>query len=220
LKYSAIVLSGGASKRFGEDKGLFKVFQKPLISYVVEKVKPLVNEVIIVISDQGKVEEYSRHLPSTRILTDEYAFKATISGALTGFKNAVGDYSLLLPCDTPLLSQKTLSLLLSLAQDNDAVIPRWPSGYIEPLQAVYRTREAYKASLKSVMEGKLRLRDMISRLKVLYVSTLVIEQLDRNLLTFYNVNTLKDLEKIRKLLKQQKNKIANSLYKSKLKYPP
>lgn len=211
MKYSAIVLSGGVSKRFGKDKGLFRIFQKPLISHVIERVRPLVDEEIIVISDQGKIEEYSHHFPSTRILVDEYRLKAAISGASTGFKNAIGDCSLLLPCDTPLVSQRTLSLLLRLAPSNDAVIPRWPSGYIEPLQAVYRTKEAYKASLKSIEEGEFRLMDMISRLKkVLYLSTLVIKQLDPNLITFHNINTQKDLEKIKKLLERQNNVYSQS----------
>ncbi len=213
MKYSAVILSGGTSKRFNEEKGLFKVFQKPLVCYVVERVKSLVDEVIIVVSDRHNAEEYSLYFPSTRILTDEHNFKAAISGALTGFKNAKGEYSLLLPCDTPLISQRLLTLLLDLAPGNDAVIPRWPNGYIEPLQAIYRTREAYKASLESVEEGEFRMRSMVSRLRrVLYLSTLVVEELDPDLRTFQNVNTLKDLDRIKKLLKQQNTGVDDPLF--------
>jgi len=201
LKYSAIILSGGESKRFKEDKGLFKVFQKTLITYIIETVAPCVDDMVVVTS-LDKVEEYSHSLPSTRVLADESDLKAPISGALTGFKNAVGDYSLLLPCDTPLVSQRVISLLIRLAPGNAAVVPRWPNGYIEPLQAIYRTKEAYRASLESIASKEFKLVNMISRLKdVLYLSTTVIKQLDKELLTFHNINVFNDLEKIMSLLK-------------------
>jgi molybdopterin-guanine dinucleotide biosynthesis protein A len=201
LKYSAIILSGGESKRFKEDKGLFKIFHKPLIAYVIETVTPCVDDVMVITSID-KVQEYSHALPSTRVLADESDCKAPISGAYTGFKNAIGDYSLLLPCDTPLVSQRVISLLLRLAPGNDAVVPQWPNGYIEPLQAIYRTKEAYQASLESIASEELKLGNMISRLKkVLHLSTEVIKQLDKDLLTFHNINVLNDFEKIMSLLK-------------------
>lgn len=203
MKYSAIILSGGESKRFGGDKGLFKVVQKPLVYYVVKSVTPLVDEVLIILGGKDKRSEYSHQFHSTRILLDEYDLKAPISGALTGFKNARGNYSILLPCDTPLVSQKVLSLLQSLVEGHDCVVPRWPSGYIEPLQAIYLTKTAYKAAHKSIEEEKNQFRDMISYLKkVLYLSTIVIKQLDPCLLTFNNINTLEDLESIKKYLRK------------------
>jgi molybdopterin-guanine dinucleotide biosynthesis protein A len=199
---SAIVLSGGESKRFKEDKGLFPVFHKPLIRYVIDAVKPLVDEVLIVTRSPDKVATYARHFPSLSILADEYASRGVLSGALTGFKNAVGEYSLLLPCDTPLISRRVLALFLDLAPGNDAVVPRWPNSYIEPLQAVYETQEAYNAARESIAAGEYRPRRLISRLnKVLYISTLVLTKLDPGLLTFHNVNTHHDLQRIKNRLK-------------------
>ena len=202
--YSAIILSGGESKRFGGDKGLFRVGQKPLLYYVVKSVAPLVDEVLIIIRCNDKKYEYSHQFPFSQILIDEDILKAPVSGALTGFKNAIGDYSILLPCDTPLVSQKVLSFLLSLVEGFDCVVPRWPSSYIEPLQAVYLTKTAYEAARKSIEEGKNHFRDMISHLKkVLYVSTIEIKKLDTRMLTFRNINTLEDLKSIKKYLRNR-----------------
>jgi molybdopterin-guanine dinucleotide biosynthesis protein A len=95
-----------------------------------------------------------------------------------------------------------ISLLIRLVPGNDAVVPRWPNGYIEPLQAIYRTKEAYRASLESIASEEFRLVNLISRLKeVLYLSTTVIKQLDKELLTFHNINVFNDLETIMSLLK-------------------
>ncbi len=202
MKYSAIILSGGESSRFGKDKGLFKVYQQPLISFIIKAVSAVTHEVIIVTSDPKKATEYASLFPSTRLLVDDCGSGAAIFGVLTGLKNAVGEYSFLLPSDTPLLSSRVLDLMKTLSRTYNAVIPRWPSGYIEPLQAIYRTREAYAAASTSIHNGSLTMRSMISNLhNVLYLSTLELEHYDPQLLTFYNINRSADLEKIKHLLK-------------------
>jgi molybdopterin-guanine dinucleotide biosynthesis protein A len=204
VEYSAIILSGGESSRFGEDKGLFEIDQHPLISFIINAVQPLSHEVIIVTSDPEKAAEYASLFPSTRLLVDDCGSGAAIYGVLTGLKNARGEYSFILPSDTPLLSRQVLELLKTLSLEYNAVIPRWPSGYIEPLQAIYRTRAAYHAAVTSIQSGNLTMRSMIANLKnVLYLSTLELEQYDPQLLTFYNINRLPDLRKIKHLLKHR-----------------
>jgi molybdopterin-guanine dinucleotide biosynthesis protein A len=126
---------------------------------------------------------------------------------LTGFGAARGEYSLLLPFDVPFVSRDVVLLLFELCQGKAAVIPRWPNGYIEPLHAVYRTRLALEAARSAVAEGKLQVRALIENLReIRYVSTLVIQQLDPELLTFFNVNTPADLNKAVALVKQGKCK--------------
>ena len=124
-------------------------------------------------------------------------------GAAAGFRNARGEYSLLLPCDTPFVSREVLSLLLEISPGVNAVIPRWPNGYVEPLQAVYRTRRALQAAEEAIRMGRLDMRSMISLLRrVRYVSTLVLKQLDPNLTTFFNLNTPQDLRRAEILLQR------------------
>ncbi len=204
LTHTAIILSGGESKRFKEDKGLFHVLQRPLIAYILDVIRPCVDDVMIVTS-LDMVAEYSHAFPFVRVLADQCEVKAPIAGAFTGFKNAVGDYSLLLPCDTPLVSRQVIALLQRLAPDHDAVVPRWPNGYIEPLQAIYRTAEAYRASRESLAANEFKLGNVISRLKNVYFLPIeVVQQVDADLLTFHNVNEFQDLESILRLLKKRR----------------
>jgi molybdopterin-guanine dinucleotide biosynthesis protein A len=176
LKRSAVILAGGFSKRFGREKGLTELLGKPLIDYVLAKVSGVV---------------------------DELEIQSPLIGALTGFKHAHGDYSILLPCDTPFLSSQIISTLLHMCINRHAVIPQWPNGYLEPLQAAYHTKSALTATEATVKCGELDLRSMISRLgKVKYVSTLVLRQLDPKLLTFFNVNTVEDLRKAESILNE------------------
>lgn len=205
MRNSAIILSGGASKRFGTDKGLVELLGKPLILHVRDRVAPLVDEVLIVLSSEAQLKKYRDIVKSSKLIVDEHDLHAPIIGALAGFKNALGDYSILLSCDTPLISQEIVSLLLDLASGNDAVIPRWPNRYIEPLQAAYRTKTTYNAAIEAVKNGKLRLSNMIEGLqKILYISTITLQSLDPNLNTFLNVNTQLELKKAENIINSQK----------------
>jgi molybdopterin-guanine dinucleotide biosynthesis protein A len=127
---------------------------------------------------------------------DSHESKGPLIGALTGFEVANGEYALLLPFDTPFVSKEVVSLLFELCLNRTAAIPRWPNGQIEPLHAVYHTRTALKAAETAVAEGKLNMRAMIERMRgVRFVSTLVVQQLDPDLRTFFNINTPFDLKK-------------------------
>jgi molybdopterin-guanine dinucleotide biosynthesis protein A len=197
LDKSAIILAGGFSSRFGQDKGLLQLANKPLIKHVLDAINNIVDEKIVVASSKVQAENYAKVLGSdVNVLIDVGDAQSPLVGALTGFKEACGEYALLLPCDTPLVSRDVVSLLFEVCINRNAVIPRWPNGYIEPLQAVYCTKPAYEAAKNALSEGKLNLQSMVNKLRgVRYVSTLVLQQLDPELRTFFNINTTLDLKR-------------------------
>ncbi|MEM2947233.1 MAG: molybdenum cofactor guanylyltransferase [Candidatus Bathyarchaeia archaeon] len=203
MNNSAIVLAGGASKRFGYDKGLALLAGKPLIMHVLDALTNLVEEKIVVVSSRGQAEKIVKVLKSgVKIAIDQSHLQSPLVGALTGFKETSGEYALLLPCDTPLISREILALILELCKDKSAVIPRWPNGYIEPLHAAYCVKPALEASEVALKEGKLDMRSMVERLRnIRYVSTLVFQQFDPQLKMFFNVNTPLDLKRAESMIK-------------------
>jgi molybdopterin-guanine dinucleotide biosynthesis protein A len=206
LDRSAIVLAGGFSSRFGQDKGVLELADKPLIKHVVDAVSSVVDETIIVANSQERVTQYTKVMTAgVQFVVDVCESRSPLIGALTGFGSAHGKYSLLLPFDTPFVSKEVVSLLFELCRNKSAAIPRWPNEYIEPLHAVYQTEPALEAAKTAVAEGKLNVRAMIEKLRgVRYVSTLVIQQLDPELRTFFNINTPADLKKAAVLAKPKK----------------
>jgi molybdopterin-guanine dinucleotide biosynthesis protein A len=206
LDRSAIVLAGGVSSRLGQDKGILEVANKPLIKYVIDAVKSLVDETIVVTSSQDRIAKYAKAVSAdVRFAVDACESKGPLIGALTGFESAHGKYALLLPFDMPFVSREVVSLLFELCLNKAAAIPRWPNGQIEPLHAVYQTKVALEAAKIAVGEGKLDMRAMIEKMRgVRYVSTLVIQQLDPDLRTFFNINTPLDLKKAVVIAKPRK----------------
>ena len=206
LKSSAIILAGGFSKRFGRDKGLVKLKGKPLVTYLLEKVANVVDEKVIVVGSKAQKDVFSPLLDHVAdVIVDKYSGHGPLIGALTGFETVQSEYSLLLPCDTPFLSSEIAVLLLDCCLERSAVIPRWPNGWIEPLQAAYHTKSAIVATEKALDEGKMDMLSMISHLRgIRYVSTVVLQKLDQELLTFFNINTLADLRRAESMLNQTK----------------
>jgi len=204
LDRSAIILAGGFSSRLGQDKGLVQLANRPLVKHVIDKIKDLVDERLVVVSTKVQAERYSTVLgEAANVLVDDGQAHGPLAGATTGFKHAQGKYSLLLPCDTPFVSRDVIQLLLELCINRNAAVPRWPNCNIEPLQSVYCTKTALEAARNVLLSGKLNLQAMIDKLqRVRYVSTLVLEQLDPLLRTFFNVNTALELKKAELMLKR------------------
>jgi len=204
LTKACVILAGGSSKRFGRDKCLIDLLGKPLVFRVIDRVSAIVDEKVIVVGSNAQYQSLTNLFGSkAKVVVDKHEGQSPLIGALTGFESVDAEYSLLLPCDAPFVSLEIISLLLDLCVNKNAVIPRWPNGYIEPLQAAYNTKSALKAAQESLNNDELDMLSMISRLRgVRYVSTLVLQQYDPTLLTFFNVNTPQDLKKAEFMLKK------------------
>ncbi len=200
---SAIVLAGGGSRRFGQDKGLVMLADKPLVFHVLDRVAGVVDEIVVVINSETQRHKLTGIMQEkARIVVDEAKVQTPLAGALAGFENAHNEYALLLGCDAPFLSSEVLRFLLDVCFNKTAAIPRWPNGNIEPLQAAYHAGRAAEAARKALERGKLDMHSMIEDLQnVRYVSTLVLEEFDPKLLTLFNINTPNDLRQAEAMIK-------------------
>ncbi len=192
-----IILAGGLSSRFGQDKCMKELGGKPLITHVLDRVANLGNELIVVVGSETQRSKLPRAIQTeTKVVVDKYSDHSPLVGALTGFENTQSDLALLLPCDAALVSPDIASLLLELCGSRNAVIPRWPDGKIEPLQAAYNVKCAAIAAEAALKEGKRDMQGMIAHMRgICYVSTLVLQQYDPKLNTFLNINTVQDWKK-------------------------
>ena len=181
---------------------------KPLVLHVLDKALHVVNEAVVVVSSDAQRRAFSCALhDEVDVTVDRYEKQSPLVGALTGFEKVRGKHSLLLPCDTPFISSRILSLLLDLCINRNAAIPRWPNEYIEPFQAAYHTESALRAAETALEEKKLDLQSMILHMtRVRYISTLVLRQMDPELLTFFNINTPEDLKRAEAILRHKPGK--------------
>jgi molybdopterin-guanine dinucleotide biosynthesis protein A len=203
LQKSAVILAGGFSKRFGSDKGLVCLSGKPLVCHVIDNASPAVDEVLVVVSSEEQKQTFEPVVKnSAKLVIDQDDSQSPLVGAITGFEQAQGEYTMLLPVDAPLVSTSLVHFLLDLSDHRQAVIPRWPARHVEPLIAVYQTKPALTAAKDALQHGHMDMLSMIANLKqVRYVSTIVLEHVDHQLLTFFNINTPMDLKQAESLVK-------------------
>ena len=103
MKRSAIVLAGGFSRRFKQDKGLLALGGKPLILHIIDRISSVVDEIFVVVNSKNQEKSYTNFLQSkVKVVVDKCETQSPLVGALTGFESVAGQYSLLLPCDTRL----------------------------------------------------------------------------------------------------------------------
>lgn len=137
--YSCIILSGGMSRRMGEDKGSMIIQGKPMILHILERLNGKINDAVIVLNNQERINSYNEllnaYVPvkieenftySLEFIEDEVKDKGPVAGIMTGLKNIKTDYALVLPCDSPFISEdniKTMFDLLESSENTDAVIP-------------------------------------------------------------------------------------------------
>ena len=206
MEKSAIILCDDSSKIFGEDKGLVKLNGKPLLNHVVDAVKSLVEETIIVTSSQAQIELYTKIVSSkVEFVIDHAEPKNQLTNALKGFEASHGKYALLLSFDQPLVSRDIVSLLFELAIGKSATVPRYTSCEAEPLQAVYDTSKALEAAQIALTNNATNMATVVDKMRgVRYISMLVFEQMDSEMKSFFRVNSPLDLKKAATMLKPQK----------------
>ncbi|MHA2396246.1 MAG: molybdenum cofactor guanylyltransferase [Candidatus Thorarchaeota archaeon] len=190
------ILAGGTSKRFGSEKSLAEFQGKSLISHMITIARNLSSEVIVVVSDEVQETNLCESVKGVRVVVDPPSdIKCALAGALTAFEYTLTPHTLLLPVDTPLANVELLRVIVGMSTGHGAVVPTWPSGYIEPLHSVYLAEHAYYHGLKVMEKGRHKMSDMLDALQnVLFVSTETLKQFDSDLDTFVNFNTLKDLK--------------------------
>jgi molybdopterin-guanine dinucleotide biosynthesis protein A len=198
---SAVVLAGGKSARYGIDKALVEFRGRPLVMWVVSALSDVVDEIILSISpehDPGKFKELIK--TEVIIIKDEQPDLGPVSGLIPSFSEARGEYVAVAPCDSPFIKAELFSLLFEKANGHDGAVP-FINNFWEPLHAAYR-RKSYVQSLKKAQSlGKFRPVDAYESLNIQKVTEEEVRNIDKELFSFFNINSIEDHKKAEKIAK-------------------
>jgi molybdenum cofactor guanylyltransferase len=197
LDRSVVILAFETAKGFSEDKGITQIEGKPLLSRVVNSIEGCTDETIIVTESQEQINLYQKLVsPDVEFVVCSDAPRGPLTMALCGLEAAKGDYTLLLPSDSPFISSEVVDLLFDLSTNKAAVVPRSPDSKPEPLQSVYNTKKAIEVAKAAIAEGDYEIESLVERLRsIRFLSTMVIEQLDPELKTFFRVKNPIDFKR-------------------------
>lgn len=183
----------------GRNKALMRLGNETLISRTLGRMQTVTDETIVI---SNSVDLYSEL--GVRVYEDLVPKSGALGGVYTGLTYAVNNTVVCVACDMPLLQPKLMTYLLSVLGEHDAVVPytremEGSNPKSQTLCAVY-TRRCRQVIRQMLGEGELRLHALCDRIKVRLVPPVEWREFDPEGLSFVNVNTQEDFERVRAML--------------------
>lgn len=176
---SCIILCGGQSRRMGQDKGSMIIQDKPMIKHILSTLNHHIDEAIIVLNDKSRVDRYSKFINSNdysyqiTFLEDKIKNKGPLPGIMTGLGKINSNYALVLPCDSPYVSEKYIETIFSQIDVNyQAIVPYHDETNrlktSEPLHSIYK-KEIIADIEKLVNDDILHIKGLIEKIDTKFV---------------------------------------------------
>jgi molybdopterin-guanine dinucleotide biosynthesis protein A len=206
LEISGIVLAGGKSRRMGgRNKAFLKLDGRPLIEIVVERVRSVCTEVLVV---AGDTRPYTKL--DVPLVEDRFHGAGVLGGLHAGLEAASHELALVVGCDMPFLNLQLLCAFAEWAEGFDVAIlrhappalrgfaapgpPPRKAGrteggqYVEPLHAAYRCTclPAIEAAIRA---RKRRVVSFFPYVRVRTIAPAEIIPIDPDMRSFRNINT-------------------------------
>jgi molybdopterin-guanine dinucleotide biosynthesis protein A len=192
------IQAGGNSSRMGEDKALRGFLGRPLIERVVERLRPIADE-LLVTTNRPDAYRFLR-LP---LFPDLRPGRGALGGLFTALSAASQPLVAVVACDMPFACADLLQASARLLMDEgaDVAIPQSEGG-LEPLHAVYRRSTCLPAIDAALQAGMWRAVDWLPDVKVRVLSPEEVHYNDPAGLAFRNVNTPEQFAEAEKLARR------------------
>ncbi len=181
---TGVILAGGLSSRFGENKSLANFLGVPMIHRVARVMSAVFNDILLVTNTPEATADLG-----LRSVRDDIPGKGPLGGIVTAFDNTLNDRIFVAACDMPVLNALTIERIIAQGGSADAAVATHGEIH-EYLLALYSRRLLHRLRC-CLSEDHLSLRDFCSHLS--NVSWIPVEG-D----AWFNVNTKKDLESLEK----------------------
>jgi molybdenum cofactor guanylyltransferase len=188
--WTGAILAGGRARRLGglNKAGLTLHPGGPsVLDRQLARLRRVVDRTIIIAND---AERFSR--AGVPVVPDLVPGSGALGALYTAVHAAETEWTLVVACDMPFVSERLLSHLVSVGRGVDIAIPRTSHGY-EPLCATYSRRTATELR-RLIDEQRFRLSDVagIPGLNVREVGRDEIEAFGPEEVLFFNLNTSED----------------------------
>ena len=184
---TGIVLSGGKSSRLGEEKGLAQFNGRPLISYALDVVEKLCNDVLI--SANNQIEEYKQF--NHPVIQDLIPGIGPMGGISACLEQSTSRLNIILSCDVPFVNVDLFNFMINKIDNHQVVLPIH-NNFLEPLCGVYATNVLWYLN-DFIAKGNYKMMDLLEQ-----INCLQLEVDERNNFftegMFANINTQKELK--------------------------
>ncbi len=160
---SCIILAGGESKRFGEDKTFYNFNGISFLGRALTAAMEVADDIIICGRNESRIKDYraeaenaaeksskaGKKRPAPAIIIDDKncGFKGPLRGIYSSIKRLKGEIVLIMEVDAPFFSAYAARELISKIKSENvkAAVPLWPDSTVEPLLACYKIKDVVYA---------------------------------------------------------------------------
>jgi molybdopterin-guanine dinucleotide biosynthesis protein A len=195
----AVVLAGGKSKRFGEDKNQIKLGDKTLLEHVLSKINNKFEEILIVSSHNLKIKK-SENITIIPDCFDDFGPLAGVLSSMKWVKENQKQYKWVasFPSDTPFFDISIIEEYKKRININDSSLY-----FIKSNNKRHNIFGLWSIDLLDVLEDDLKnnnFRKVEDWADKIGVKTIDIEVNEFD--PFFNINTKEDFEKAKEILKK------------------
>lgn len=163
----------------GQDKGSMLIEDKPMIKYTLSTLNYQIDEAIIVLNDENRVDKYKKFIDakdysySLTFKTDLIKEKGPLTGIYTGLKEIKSDYALILPCDSPHITKSYIQTIFNEIENKyQAIVPYHNNENklktSEPLHSIYNKNLTSEIE-KLIKEDSLHIKGLIEKIDAKFV---------------------------------------------------
>ena len=193
-----VILAGGKSKRFGEDKTKVKLGNKSLLDHTIEKIEKKFDEILI-ISNNEKHISIKKNVFSTKDLIEGHLGPLVgVLSAMEWIKKHKKNYNWMatFPCDTPFFDENLVDKIMNCPKNSSKKLFFLKSGNRRHNIFGLWSLELKDILLEDINKGHRKVEEWANK-----VGSEIIEINDENDYNFLNINTKEDLEKAKKKIK-------------------
>jgi len=195
----AVVLAGGKSKRFGEDKNHIKLGEKTLLEHVLSKISNKFKETLIVSSHTLEVHK----IKNVTVIPDCYEDLGPLAGVLSSMKwvkenKKSYQWIATFPSDTPFFETSIIEEYKKKIKLNESLLY-----FVKSNNTRHNIFGLWSINLLTTLEDDLiknnfrKVEDWANKIGVKTID-IEIKKFD----PFFNINTKEDFEKAKKILKK------------------
>ncbi len=200
MKYpcSGVILSGGLNTRMGgKNKALLSPGGQTIMDRLYNTLRGSFDEVLLVTNNPLQYLSWD-----LTIVTDLFPIRSSLAGIHAGLFYASAPHAFITACDMPFLKTELIrALLAELELKWDVIMPVTEEGN-EPLCAIYSKRCIKPIECQLKNEDP-KIANFFPKVRVKEIPEARLRSADPHLISFFNINTPKDLAGSEKMLREQ-----------------
>ena len=193
-----VVLAGGKSKRFGDDKTTAKLGNKTLLNHTIEKIEQSFHEILIISNNETNVSNKKNVFSTKDLIEGHLGPLVGVLSAMEWIKKNNKNYNWIatFPCDTPFFDQNLIDKIKNCPKNSSKKLFFLKSGTRRHNIFGLWSLELKEILLEDINKGQRKVEEWANK-----IGSEIIEINDGNDNNFLNINTKEDLEKAKKKIK-------------------